>query len=284
VGIYLLLKMREKPCFATGNSLLLLLKRGWPFVAGLVTVLTLLLGYNVARFGKFLDTGYGAEVECWRTPLFEGFYGLLVSSGRGLLWYTPLVFVSAVCIRAFFKRHPREAVYGILSLLALLLLYARWYVWEGGWCWGPRFLLPIIPILMLPIGAALGRFHRWTVSGRVSFFGVVGIAVFVSISGLLVNYVDYYAWLVKHYTLNRAAYQEPGIELLRWSWEFSPLVAYWYFPIKDYFLLPHAMANPGVVLAIYILTGAGLFGSVVMLIRESVHIRHLQHSSGAAKG
>ena len=55
--------------------------------------LALALLYNLARTGSPLGTGYGrqATAAAFPTPLFVGLYGLLLSSGKGVLWFAPLV-------------------------------------------------------------------------------------------------------------------------------------------------------------------------------------------------
>ena len=38
-----------------------------------------------------------------------------------------------------------------MAFTGYLVLYATWDSFEGGWCWGPRFLLPFVPVLHLAI-------------------------------------------------------------------------------------------------------------------------------------
>ena len=33
------------------------------------------------------------------------------------------------------------------------VVYAKWYMWHGGYSWGPRFLVPVIPFVSLVAGA-----------------------------------------------------------------------------------------------------------------------------------
>jgi hypothetical protein len=45
-----------------------------------------------------------------------------------------------------------------LSLFLLgLLPYSMWSNWEGGWSFGPRFLVDVIPYLVIPIAFALSE-------------------------------------------------------------------------------------------------------------------------------
>ena len=38
-----------------------------------------------------------------------------------------------------------------------------WWIWWGGWGWGPRFLVPLLPFLILPLGVLLGL---WALSSN----------------------------------------------------------------------------------------------------------------------
>jgi len=276
-GMYLMLLMWgtfKKDSLRLPDRLRFIMIKSVPLALGLSVTLFILAWYNIARFGHLFETGYGAEASAWSTPFFEGLSGLLFGAGRGLFFYMPLVLASMVLCRSFAKRYLPEAICVILSLVSLLCLYARWHMWEGGWCWGPRFLVPVIPLLLLPLGAVLAEFPRWSIPRRILFALLTGFSTLISINGLLVNYVDYYSWLSYYYRLNQPAFLKLGInnyyELLRWDWQSSPLLAYWHFPVKDYFMLPYAIMQPGVVLIIYAVVCVGFIGAAVMLTKETV--------------
>jgi 4-amino-4-deoxy-L-arabinose transferase-like glycosyltransferase len=102
---------------------------------------------NWVRFGSVWETGYGAEARNYTTPLAEGVGGLLLSPGRGLLWYWPAAFVALAGLVRLARRAPALAAYAASTLLLSLLLFGRYYQWYGGGSWGPRFLMPVLPLL-----------------------------------------------------------------------------------------------------------------------------------------
>jgi hypothetical protein len=67
-----------------------------PFVAAFVAALAGHLAYDVARFGTPFETGYGRQAtpEAYGTPLWVGLYGLLVSSGKGVVWFAPALLLA----------------------------------------------------------------------------------------------------------------------------------------------------------------------------------------------
>src|SRR5204862_342052 len=66
--------------------------RDWtPLAAALALALLGHLVYDLARFGNPFETGYGAQatLAAYTTPMVVGLYGLLISSGKGVLWFAP---------------------------------------------------------------------------------------------------------------------------------------------------------------------------------------------------
>ena len=49
----------------------------------------------------------------------------------------------------FYKRARRELVFLGLSFLVYLILFSAWYYWWGGTNWAARFLVPMLPFLVL---------------------------------------------------------------------------------------------------------------------------------------
>ena len=58
-------------------------------------ILAVLLGFNLARFGSPLTSGYNfAEGEGFNSPFGLGVFGLLLSPYRGILWYSPVLLLA----------------------------------------------------------------------------------------------------------------------------------------------------------------------------------------------
>ena len=110
--------------------------------------------YNWLRFGSPWTTGYLPQ-ERFATPFCQGFYGLTLSPGKGLLWYNPLLWAALIAWPAFFRRHRAEALLVGALVLSNVAFYAPWYLWWAGHSWGPRFLVTILPFAALPLAPAL---------------------------------------------------------------------------------------------------------------------------------
>ncbi|MBI3740353.1 MAG: hypothetical protein HY257_01185, partial [Chloroflexi bacterium] len=107
-----------------------------------------ILWYNAARYGNPFNSGYRAD-ETFDNPILLGIYGLLFSPGKGLFVYIPFLAALPVAFALFFRRARAEAFLIIALVTFYVLLFSAWYYWWGGTNWGPRFLIPILPFLIL---------------------------------------------------------------------------------------------------------------------------------------
>ena len=132
-------------------------ERRWQWIvpvgAGIAFSLGVTAWYNWLRFGSLFTTGY--DEIAWNTPFWFGLYGLLLSPGKSLLFYAPVLVLSLGAWRLFSRQHRSESWLIAGLWLSFLVFYAPYKYWTGGWNWGPRFLLPVVPLVALPLGAFL---------------------------------------------------------------------------------------------------------------------------------
>ncbi len=101
--------------------------------------------FNWIRFGSIFDFGYGSE--SFVPNLFDGLYGTLLSPGRSLFLYSPILTLAIPGALSFYKREKTLTIVSVLAVLLYVFMVASWHSWDGGWSWGSRLLTPIIPIL-----------------------------------------------------------------------------------------------------------------------------------------
>jgi hypothetical protein len=157
-----------------------------PVAAAVALTLTV----NALRSGSPWVTGYAAfERPLNQSPLATLAAGaaLLVSPGFGLLWYASPLVLGVLGFQRMWRRHPREAVGVALLAGVMLLLYATYPTWYGGWSWGPRFLVALVPFLLLPAAElfadppAASRLRN----GMLALLAAGGVE---QVLGVLVNY------------------------------------------------------------------------------------------------
>jgi hypothetical protein len=154
----------------------------WPirsllaFAGPIGIALGLTLWYNWFRAGDPLTTGYPI-IEGFRGVWWQGIVGLLISPGRGILWYVPWLVLLVLAIPLAWRLAPMTTATAGATFLVYLLLYGKWLVWFGGYCWGPRFVVPAVPLLGLLVVPAAARWPRL-------FVGLALLAVAVNLIGV----------------------------------------------------------------------------------------------------
>lgn len=91
-------------------------------------------------------------------PIWAGLASLVLSSGKGLVWFAPPVLLAGAGAVSFVRRHRLRAWIPVTVSLLYLAIFGSKGGWHGGG-WGPRYLVPMVPFLMLlslpVIGAAV---------------------------------------------------------------------------------------------------------------------------------
>ena len=208
---------------------------GW-LAAGLAPGVLAFLWYNHLRYGAWFAMGYGGERDGtlgFSVPLWSGLYSLMFSSGKSVFLYAPLTLVSIFCARAMWQR-ARALTLAIMAPTGVwLLVAAAWWAWSGDWGWGPRLLVPIIPLFGMLAVAELGEGGRpklvWTA-------GIVG--VLVNTLGVLVHYAAYLALLAPFrkllHTAGSAASMRDDLLFPHYVPELSPIIGHAWM-LRSYF-------------------------------------------------
>ncbi|MFH1681895.1 MAG: glycosyltransferase family 39 protein, partial [Candidatus Eisenbacteria bacterium] len=161
-----------------------LLRRALLYAAGiLLAVLPLVLGANLVRFGSPFS------LFAWRAGGFSanfavGLAGLLASPGESLFLYSPVLLVALPLLPRLRFVDRGAFLVALLAPIALLFLYAPW--WFHAYTWGPRFLLPAIPFLALP----LAHPAAWRKPLRSILAALLVLSVLLQVLGVLLHVGD----------------------------------------------------------------------------------------------
>jgi hypothetical protein len=167
----------------------------WPLAAIAFTLAAHGL-YDFARFGNPFETGYGAQATpaAYTTPLVVGLYGLLLSSGKGAMWFAPALWLVPAGISALRPRangdDPAAARVAVgravlLAAASALLLYGRFQHWAGDGSFGPRYLVPIMPLAFVPVAFALNGARGIR---RFAAFALGALGLAVTIGGVAIYF------------------------------------------------------------------------------------------------
>jgi hypothetical protein len=132
---------------------------GW--LAGFVVGYLPLGLYNLYFFGGFFSSGYGdasgIKDIVFAIPMNQGLYDLLLSPGKGLLWFAPPVMLLPFAIPFAWRRNAALTLACVATLLVHILFYSMNRFWHGDGSWGPRYLMPALPFALLPVTALIER-------------------------------------------------------------------------------------------------------------------------------
>ena len=141
---------------------------------------------NVVRFGNPLESGYGSETgQFFPSLLWRTVPALLVSLDKGLFVFCPLLILGVFGWKEFASRYRAESALCGGLLLVNLLSAAAWHSWGGGWAWGPRLLVPTIPLWLLPAAFCFTR--QYSRVWPWAFVSLMMIAIAGQIPGILVK-------------------------------------------------------------------------------------------------
>lgn len=170
-----------------------------PWTPLLVAVgLPFAIGLGLAGLFQFIAWGRlsgGYEGGFSSTPL-AGIHGFLFSLGKSLFLYNPPLLLMPWALWA--GRHLFRQESGLISfsLLPAFLIYAWWSNWWGGWGWGPRHLVPLLPLFFIPLAFLLDRSRQNDRPMIVMLFilGIVGLTFQLTSMAIDFNDGILYAW------------------------------------------------------------------------------------------
>ncbi len=147
---------------------------------------------------------------------------VVLSPGRGLLTYQPWILLAFTAVIPAVRRSVACLSVGtgpkgwmtvcVASLVLEVLVVSAWHCWWGGYCWGSRLVMSVVPLCALlcarPISALLT-----TLPGRSLLASLTLLGVLVQAPGA---YTDSFRWNIVH-----AATPEQSL----WSWSEAPFFA-----------------------------------------------------------
>ena len=180
-----------------------------PAVGGLVV-----LAYNLYVFG---NASGGYPLAWFDGNFMSGLSGILFSPGRGLLIYTPIALfaLAAFLPSATVARGKHRALFvaSVAFVTLHCLVIAKFRIWWGGYCWGPRLLAEIMPPVFVLI--ALGSRALETPWAKRSF-------AVLAIYGCLIQALGLYFYPKGHWD-NVPVPVDKAPERA-WNWRDNPIV------------------------------------------------------------
>lgn len=179
-------------------------EKGWRAAAALAVAVSagvaLLLWRNAYLHGSPFEFGYPAAAEggkalnTFETPLATGLVGFLFSPGKSIFLYSPPILLALMGLPRLWRRDRGLAFVAAAAPIVYLLFFATYTQWEGGYCYGPRYLVPALTLLCLGIGPALVPMQRQLSAAsrnvRSVAIGVFAVGFLVQAIGMATSFLE----------------------------------------------------------------------------------------------
>ena len=160
-------------------------------------------------------------------------YGQLFSPVKGLIFYMPIIVLVAPGLWLLGKRYPILAIGVALTFLVLVGAISFYPVWYGGQSWGPRLLIPALPLILISIASLWDQFPHPFLRGGILAILLTSICIqFVASTN------DWWKGYAPLFAINpvpennvglslRYILLSPPLVLLR-KWRFDELTLLWF--------------------------------------------------------
>lgn len=187
------------------------------------------LVYNYIRYKSIFATGYEEDFANQRfiSCFLVGLYGLLFSPGKSIFLYNPAILLIFPTITYCYKKIPHFFWFFISIFLVHLIVYSAWPGWEGGWCWGPRHLVVVLPLVFIIIGfyvdAKLLQNKKKELFLLV--FSIALLGFLIQLAGIAINFNIYISETIVK--------KKVPFSALLFSWFYTPLVGHFYWMVYN---------------------------------------------------
>ena len=118
-------------------------------------------------------------------------FGLLFAPGVGLFIFAPILLTVFFSFPDFFRKNKSECLL-LSSFLVLNVIYhADMTSWHGLVAWGPRYLLMVVPFLLIPLGASLEKRNKKFMLLLILTLGALGVLFNLA---YVVQDVSWFVW------------------------------------------------------------------------------------------
>lgn len=212
-------------------------KRSFIIFLSILGVVLLFVGLiNYARFGSVIEFGYGYFSSMSAHDGWRGLIGLLISPGAGLIFYFPLSILLPLGAKYMLKENKA------LFFLCIYIIVANWIytgtlsfgfepmAWSGGVAWGPRYLVPVLPFMVIILGHIFTHVRKGYFIKSL-LIGLCLAGFYINLSGILVwfQYGLMFGWAVESLSI-----YPNSLDIMTWFPIYSPIVLHTKALMTDY--------------------------------------------------
>jgi hypothetical protein len=160
-------------------------------------------GVATNAFVHYLKTGGVSfagtySQEDFSQPVLVSLYGFIVSPGKSVFLFTPLLMMAHIYWRPFVRQQRAMSWCIVAASCSYLAFFSVSHAWHGAWFLGPRYLAALVPLLLLP-------FAMWWKSAASVSKGIAlawgALGVFIQMLHVSINFS--FVWFAEQYQNSR---------------------------------------------------------------------------------
>jgi hypothetical protein len=201
------------------------------FVLGGLPFVALSMSVNYARFGDVFDTGYPRVGDWFTEPLWLGLGKLFFAGGRGVMWFSPLLWL-ALPLALSRRQVPELRWLAWVLFLLPFLLFGTARGWQGGECWGARYVTPGVVVLLALV---LPQARPWREWPRL-WTGLLVVGLFVNLTGVLApvrGQIQLASQAAEAEAMHAGRQLPDPADEVSWRPRFSPLHSNWSYVVHS---------------------------------------------------
>jgi hypothetical protein len=129
----------------------------------------------------------------WRAPQpftfgnpLIGAAGLLLSPSHGILPFAPFLVMSVWGWIRLIRKRLQPELFAVGGAVVLYFgLMACWHSWAGGWCYGPRLVVPVLPFLAVGTLGIMDLIRQGERRTTVALTTLVAVSVVIQLIAIV---------------------------------------------------------------------------------------------------
>jgi hypothetical protein len=123
-------------------------------------------------------------------PILLNIFGLYFSPGVGLFIFSPILLSVFIGFFDFYKKNKFESILLFGFMFMFSYTFGSGEYWHGLNAWGPRYILPLVPFLLIPIAFSI---EKRGISFKLLLLVLGGIGFFINLVYLLQD-THWFVW------------------------------------------------------------------------------------------
>jgi len=185
--------------------------------------------YNYARFGSVVNMGYQTAGITFHIPFYVGLFGLLLSPGKGFFFYAPLAIVGVFGLSKLVSQRKSFSYLWLSLIFVNLAFFSKYMAWGGDGSWGPRYLFPLLPFFILPVGEIFERGKKFH---RTFAYGLIAAGFVIQLGGTTI-YAGTYLREIGEYPYTRSWEDPEFLYKAHFVPYYSPIIGHWKMALRN---------------------------------------------------